>query len=68
MTSGNNSEVVKKLLDYYNLENLPTLVGLSSDTETNSFHKYKYEYSIINDENLDKWILDLISSKYFIDI
>lgn len=64
MTSSNETEVVLKLLDYYNIDKLPTLVGLSSDQDTNSFHKYKFNYPIINEGNLDTWIADLVSSKF----
>ena len=62
--SPNNTEMNQKFLDFYNIEELPTLVALSSDYETNSFHKFRFNYPLVNEENLDAWIADLLSSNY----
>lgn len=62
MSSSNDSEVSSKLLEYYNILNLPAIVGLTANYESNSFNKFKYE-SEINEENFDKWISDLSGNK-----
>ena len=62
MYSGNNSEVARKLFEYYNIDLLPSIIRILSDYEINSFYKFRYEYPSINEENLDTWIANLLSS------
>jgi protein disulfide-isomerase A1 len=62
MSSSNDSDVSSKLLEYYNVNELPALVGLTANYESNSFNKFKFE-SEINEANLDEWINNLLANK-----